>query len=182
MSIVITLLVITYLVYQTYKGYNVGFSKRIINLIFAGVVFMIAIMLQNPIGNMIYKQAVGEAGISAALSIRNELILQGCRFAAFFVLLFVGKQLSKIVKGWLPERQAQVGFTKVLDSTAGALVSFVAAYFFMYVVLSIVNALGVAQLSSAISSSPFLSFIVNSTPGLSTGVFKTLFSVSRTTA
>ena len=69
-----------------------------------------------------------------------------------------------------------------MDHIAGAIVSFVASYFFMYVVLSILNSVGVSQLSQMISDSQLLSIIVNDTPGLSTGVFKTLFSVSRTTA
>ncbi|GHV96832.1 hypothetical protein lacNasYZ03_05870 [Lactobacillus nasalidis] len=171
----LVIFVLLYLAWQTYKGYQVGFSKRIVNLIFAGIVFMIAIMLQNPVGNFIYK-------LFAQSQTDSSMALQVCRFGAFFVLLFALKQIAKVFKSWLPVQENKSGFTATLDHTAGAIVSFVAAYFFMYVVLSILNSVGVSQLSQMISDSSILSFIVNDTPGLSTGVFKTLFSVSRTTA
>ena len=158
----LVIFVILYIAWQTYKGYHVGFSKRIVNLIFAGLVFMLAIMLQNPVGDLIYTQFVqGQAGDSS---------------------LVILKQISKIFKAWLPDQETKTGFTATLDHMAGAIVSFVASYFFMYVVLSILNSVGISQLSQLISDSQLLSFIVNDTPGLSTGVFKTLFSVSRTTA
>ncbi|CUS16789.1 CvpA family protein [Lactobacillus delbrueckii] len=172
----LVIFVILYIAWQTYKGYHVGFFKRIVNLIFAGLVFMLAIMLQNPVGNLIYTQFVqGQAGDSS-------LVLHACRFGAFFALFFILKQIAKIFKAWLPAQETKTGFTATLDHMAGAIVSFVASYFFMYVVLSILNSVGVSQLSQLIGDSQLLSFIVNDTPGLSTGVFKTLFSVSRTTA
>lgn len=179
----LVIFVILYLAWQTYKGYQVGFSKRIVNLIFAGIVFMIAIMLQNPVGNLVYKLFIGQSNTASAVASANSsLALQICRFGAFFVLLFVLKQVTKIFKNWLPEQSNKVGFTAALDHTAGAVVSFVAAYFFMYVVLSILNSVGSDFFTQTISDSGFLTFIVKDTPGLSTGVFKTLFSVSRTTA
>lgn len=175
-KMLLVIFVILYIAWQTYKGYHVGFSKRIVNLIFAGLVFMLAIMMQNPVGDLIYTQFVqGQAGDSS-------LVLHACRFGAFFALFFILKQISKIFKAWLPAQETKTGFTATLDHMAGAIVSFVASYFFMYVVLSILNSVGVSQLSQLISDSQLLSFIVNDTPGLSTGVFKTLFSVSRTTA
>ena len=182
-TMLLVIFVIFYLAWQTYKGYQVGFSKRIVNLIFAGIVFMIAIMLQNPVGNLVYKLFIGQSNTASAVASANSsLALQICRFGAFFVLLFVLKQVTKIFKNWLPEQSNKVGFTAALDHTAGAVVSFVAAYFFMYVVLSILNSVGSDFFTQTISDSGFLTFIVKDTPGLSTGVFKTLFSVSRTTA
>lgn len=179
---ILTLLVLAYLIYQTYKGYQVGFSKRIVNLIFAGIVFMLAIMLQNPIGNFIYQEVTGMSAKAASSGTNTAFSLQLYRFAAFFVLLYVLKQVSKIFKSWMPEQKERHGITSVFDHTAGALVSFIAAYFFMYVVLSILNTLDASIIQNQISSSGFLKFIINDTPGLSNGVFKTLFSISRTTA
>ena len=48
---IVTLIVILYLGYQTYKGYQLGFAQRVINMIFGAIVFAAAILGQNSLGN-----------------------------------------------------------------------------------------------------------------------------------
>ena len=57
---IITLIVILYLGYQTYKGYQLGFAQRVINMIFGAIVFAAAILGQNSLGNWFYQQ-IGRA-------------------------------------------------------------------------------------------------------------------------
>ena len=53
---IVTLIVILYLGYQTYKGYQLGFAQRVINMIFGAIVFAAAILGQNSLGNWFYQQ------------------------------------------------------------------------------------------------------------------------------
>ena len=70
---IVTLIVLVYLALKTYKGYQTGFTKLIINLIFAAVVFIAAILFQNPVGNWLYSQITGQ-NIQASLTTSTNFI------------------------------------------------------------------------------------------------------------
>ena len=57
---IVTLIVLAYLTLKTYKGFQTGFTRLIINLIFAAIVFITAILFQNPVGNWLYSQITGQ--------------------------------------------------------------------------------------------------------------------------
>ena len=57
---IVTLIVLAYLVWQAYQGYKPGFTRYIVNLVFAAIVFMIAIFMQNPLGNWLYTEFTGQ--------------------------------------------------------------------------------------------------------------------------
>lgn len=176
---IITILVLLYLAMRAVKGYHTGFISMIVGLIFSGIAFILAIMLQNPVGNWVYQQLK----TSATLSLESSLELMICRFVAFFVLFFILKRVMRLIRKMLPFQHSQssnLGHT--LNSVLGAIASLVAGYFFMYVCLSMASSFDNAWISSQIASSSFLHFIIYSTPGLSNGVFKSLFSISRTAA
>ena len=99
---IVTLIVILYLGYQTYKGYQLGFAQRVINMIFGAIVFAAAILGQNSLGNWFYQQ------FSMCQAFQNPWFIQ-----------------------------------QTVDS-------------------------------------PILRVIIYNTPGLSNGVFKTIFGISRT--
>ncbi|MDF7682957.1 CvpA family protein [Lactobacillus sp. ESL0679] len=177
---IVTLIVLAYLALKTYKGYQTGFTKLIINLIFAAIVFIVAILFQNPLGNWLYGQITGQ-NMQTTLTPSTNLIL--FRFIAFFILLFVGKMVVKIFKGWVPSKNPHAtNFGSILDGVLGAIVSFVASYFFVYIILSMLNALQNPWFIQQTLDSSFLRFIIYNTPGLSNGVFNSIFSISRTTA
>ena len=132
---IVTLIVILYLGYQTYKGYQLGFAQRVINMIFGAIVFAAAILGQNSLGNWFYQQFSGKV-VPTTGNISLEII--GYRFLAFFVIWFIGKMILKICKGWLPKRdRTKKGIGNLLDNVLGAIVSFIAAYFLVYVALSL---------------------------------------------
>lgn len=174
---IVTLLVLLYLGYQTYKGFNIGFSRRIVNLIFAAIIFAVAILGQNALGNWLYQQFSSQASTNAGSQIDVMLY----RFLAFFIIWFIGKMVVKIFKGWLPEKDhKKKGFSTLLDSVLGALISLVAAYFVVYVVLSMCEVFQNQWFIQQTIDSPFLRVIIYDTPGLSNGVFKAIFGISRT--
>lgn len=174
---IVSLIVILYLAWQTYKGYQTGFTRKIVNLILSAIIFVIAIIFQNPVGNLLYTQFTGA---SAQATNGSEIMIILYRFAAFFVIFFIGRFLLRFVKSWLPQRDQSKKLSTVLDSVFGAIVSFVAAYFFVFVVISMLNALQVPWFIQQTINSPFLRFIIYNTPGLSNGAFNTIFSISRT--
>lgn len=176
---IVTLLVLIYLAYEAYKGYRIGFTKRIVNLIFSAIVFILAIMLQNPLGNWLYTQFTAKV-ITNNLTNQTDLMLY--RFLAFFILLFVGRMIMKIFKRWVPEKERQKNFGSILDGVLGALVSLIACYFLVYVVLSMANAFQNHWFIQQTLDSSFLRFIIYNTPGLSNGVFNSIFNISRTAA
>lgn len=177
---IVTLIVLVYLALKTYKGYQTGFTKLIINLIFAAVVFIAAILFQNPVGNWLYSQITGQNIQTSLTSSTNLMIF---RFLAFFIILFVGKWLIKIVKGWFPSKKPHsTSFGTLLDGVLGATAQFFASYFFVYIILSMLNALQNPWFIQQTLNSPFLRFIIYSTPGLSNGMFNYIFSISRTAA
>ena len=53
---IVTILVLLYLGWQTYKGFQIGFTRKIVNLILSAVFFSLAIILQNPLGNFLYSE------------------------------------------------------------------------------------------------------------------------------
>ncbi|BDR59951.1 CvpA family protein [Lactobacillus xylocopicola] len=176
---IVTLIVIAYLTLKTYRGYQTGFTRLITNLIFAAIIFIAAILFQNPVGNFLYSQVTGQDVQTTLPSGTNLMIF---RFLAFFVILFLGKMISKIFKSWLPARKPRSSFGTILDGTLGAIVAFFASYFFVYIILSMLNALENAWFIQQTLDSSFLRFIIYSTPGLSNGVFNSIFSISRTAA
>lgn len=175
---IVTLIVILYLSYQTYKGYQLGFAQRVINMIFGAIVFAAAILGQNSLGNWFYQQFSGKV-VPTTGNISLEII--GYRFLAFFVIWFIGKMILKICKGWLPKRdRTKKGIGNLLDNVLGAIVSFIAAYFLVYVALSMCQAFQNPWFIQQTVDSPILRVIIYNTPGLSNGVFKTIFGISRT--
>lgn len=177
---IVTLLVILYLIWQAYKGYKTGFTRYIINLVFGAIVFMIAIFLQNPLGNWLYREVSGQ---QIQTNMTTEVNLMIARFAAFFIILFVGRMIVKIFKSWIPNKNPHAtNLGSLLDNVLGAIVSFVAGYFFMYVVLSMLNALQNPWFMQQTIDSSFLRFIIYNTPGLSNGLFNNIFSIARTAA
>lgn len=175
---IITILVLLYLGYETYSGYKAGFAQRIINMIFSALVFAAAILGQNPLGNWLYEQFSGQV-IPTSGNIPLELM--GYRFFAFFVIWLIGKNIVKIFKKWLPKRDSSKNdLGTLLDSVLGAIVSFIASYFVVYVVLSMCSIFQNQWFIQQTVDAPFLRWIIYSTPGLSNGVFKTIFGISRT--
>ena len=98
---IVTLIVLLYLAYRAYMGYKTGFTRYIINLIFSALVFMIAIFTQNPLGNWLYSEITGHQ-IQTNLTVETNLMI--FRFIAFFIVLFVGREIVKIFKSWLPSQ------------------------------------------------------------------------------
>lgn len=175
---IVTLIVLAYLVWQAYNGYKTGFTRYIINLIFAAIVFMVAIFLQNPFGNWLYIQFTGHQ-IQTNLTTETNLMI--FRFLAFFIILFVGRMVVKIFKSWIPAKNPHAtNLGSLLDSVLGALASLVAGYFFVYVVLSMINAVQNPWFMQQTVDSSFLRFIIYDTPGLSNGMFNSVFSIGKT--
>lgn len=175
---IVTLIVLAYLIWQAYKGYKTGFTRYIINLIFAAIVFMIAIFMQNPFGNWLYTQFSGR---QIATNTTTEVNLMIARFAAFFIILFVGRMIVKLFKSWIPAKNPHAtNLGSLLDSVLGALASLVAGYFFVYVVLSMLNAVQNPWFMQQTIDSSFLRFIIYSTPGLSNGMFNSIFNIGKT--
>lgn len=175
---IITILVLIYLGYETYSGYQIGFAQRIINMVFSAIVFAAAILGQNPLGNWLYTQFSGQV-IPTSGNVTLELMAY--RFFAFFIVWFIGKTIVKIFKNWLPKRDPnKKGFTTLLDHVSGAIVSFIASYFVVYVILSMCSIFQNQWFIQQTVDAPFLRWIIYSTPGLSNGVFKTIFGISRT--
>lgn len=177
---IITLIVLAYLALKTYRGYQTGFTKLIINLVFSAIVFVAAIIFQNPFGNWLFAQFTGQSSQSN-LSPNASLMI--FRFLAFFIILFVGKMIVKILKSWFPNNNPHSSsFGKLLNGVLGGAVSFFASYFFVYIILSMLNALQNQWFMQQTLDSSFLRFIIYNTPGLSNGVFNYIFSISRTAA
>lgn len=177
---IVTIIALIYLALKTYRGYQTGFTRLIINLIFAAVVFIAAILFQNPLGNWLYSQITGQ-NVQTTLAPGTNLML--FRFLAFFIIVFFGKMIVKIFKGWLPSNNPHTSsFGSLLDGVLGAIVSFFASYFFVYIILSMLNALQNPWFIQQTLDSSFLRFVIYSTPGLSNGLFNNIFSISRTTA
>ncbi|RMC41889.1 CvpA family protein [Lactobacillus sp. ESL0236] len=177
---IVTLIVLTYLAFKTYKGYQTGFTKLIINLIFAAIVFIMAILFQNPLGNWIYGQITGQ-NIQTTLTPATNLML--FRFLAFFIILFVGKWIIKIFKSWVPNKNPHsTSFGTILDGVLGGIASLFASYFFVYIILSMINALQNPWFIQQTLDSAFIRFIIYNTPILSNGMFNMIFSISRTAA
>ncbi|RVU70451.1 MULTISPECIES: CvpA family protein [Lactobacillus] len=174
---IVTLIVLIYLLWQAYNGFKTGFTRYIINLIFAAIVFMVAIFMQNPFGNWLYTEFTGH-NIQTNLTTATDLMLY--RFLAFFLILFVGRMVVKIFKSWIPTKNPHAtNLGSILDSVLGALASLIAGYFFVYVILSMLNALQNPWFMQQTVDSSFLRFIIYNTPGLSNSVFNSIFSIGK---
>lgn len=177
---IVTLIVLCYLALQAYKGYQTGFTRYIVNLIFGAIVFITAIFLQNPLGNWLYLEFTGHQ-VQTNLTVETNLMLY--RFLAFFIVLFVGRMIVKIFKSWMPSKNPHAtNLGSILDSILGAAASLIAGYFFVYVVLSMLNALQNQWFIQQTIDSSLLRFIIYDTPGLSNGIFNSIFNISRTAA
>lgn len=175
---IVTILVLLYLAWEAYNGYKTGFTRYIINLIFSAIVFITAIFFQNPLGNWMYSQFTGRQ-IQTNLTVETNLMI--FRFVAFFIILFVGRQIVKLFKSWIPsKRPNETNVGSILNGVLGAGASLVAGYFFIYVLLSMLNAIQNPWFMQQTVDSPFLKFIIYSTPGLSNGVFNSIFSIGKT--
>lgn len=175
---IITILVLLYLGYETYSGYKIGFAQRIINMIFSAIIFAAAILGQDSLGNMLYGNFSGKV---VPTSGNISLELMAYRFFAFIIIWVFGKLIIKTIQSWLPRRDpTKSGLGPLLDHVLGALVSFIASYFVVYVVLSMCAIFQNQWFIQQTIDAPFLRWIIYSTPGLSNGVFKTIFGISRT--
>lgn len=179
---IVSILTLLYLGMQTYKGFMVGFTRKIVNLILSAIIFVIAIIFQNPLGTFLFTQFTGQTQLNTAANIAtvNQGELIAYKFAAFFIIFFVGRFIIKIFKRWIPEKKRDQSFSSILDSVLGAIISFFAAYFFAFVVLSMLNAMQFPWFMQQTINSPFIRFIIYNTPGLSNGIFNSIFSISRT--
>ena len=174
---IVTLIVLAYLAWQAYHGYQTGFTRYIINLVFGAIVFITAIFLQNPFGNWIYTQVTGHQ-IQTNLTVETNLML--FRFLAFFIILFIGRQVVKLFKSWIPAKNPHgTNLGGILDSVLGAAASFIAGYFFVYLILSMLNALQIQWFMQQTIDSSLLRFIIYNTPGLSNGMFNSIFSIGK---
>lgn len=175
---IITILVLLYLGYETYSGYKIGFAQRIINMIFSAIIFAAAILGQDSLGNMLYGNFSGKV---VPTSGNISLELMAYRFFAFIIIWVFGKLIIKTIQSWLPRRDpTKSGLGPLLDHVLGALVSLIASYFVVYVVLSMCAIFQNQWFIQQTIDAPFLRWIIYSTPGLSNGVFKTIFGISRT--
>ncbi|MBU3828816.1 MAG: CvpA family protein [Candidatus Lactobacillus pullistercoris] len=175
---IVTLIVLAYLVWQAYQGYKTGFTRYIVNLVFAAIVFMIAIFMQNPLGNWLYTEFTGQ---HIQTNLTTEVNLMFARFIAFFIILFIGRMIVKIFKSWIPSKNPHAtNLGSLLDSVLGAIVSLIAGYFFVYVVLSMLNALQNSWFTQQTIDSSMLRFIIYNTPGFSNGMFNSIFSIGKT--
>lgn len=172
---ILTLLVLLYIGWETYKGYQTGFTRRIVNLVFAAIVLMVAIFGQNLLGNALYQHFAGQASTSS-----QSMDLMIYRFIAFFIIMLIGRLIVKFLKKGLPEESKQENFGTVLNRVLGALINLLAAYFVVYVVLSMLNAMQLNWFIQQTTESPLLHAIVYNTPGLSNDVFNNIFGISRT--
>jgi len=177
-NMIVTLIVLLYLAYRAYMGYKTGFTRYIINLIFSALVFMIAIFTQNPLGNWLYSEITGHQ-IQTNLTVETNLMI--FRFIAFFIVLFVGREIVKIFKSWLPSQNPHAtSVGSMLNGVLGAIASLIAGYFLVYVVLSMFNAIQNPWFLQQTVDSPILRFIIYNTPGLSNGIFNSVFSIGKT--
>lgn len=172
---ILTLLVLLYIGWETYKGYQTGFTRRIVNLVFAAIVLMVAIFGQNILGNVLYQHFAGQASTSS-----QAMDLMIYRFIAFFIIMFIGRLLVKFLKKGLPAESKKEDFGTVLNRVLGALINLLAAYFVVYVILSMLNAMQLNWFIQQTAESPLLHAIVYNTPGLSNDVFNNIFGISRT--
>lgn len=89
---IVTILVLLYLGWQTYKGFQIGFTRKIVNLILSAVFFSLAIILQNPLGNFLYSQYSGQSTTTAS----NQMELMAARFIAFFIIFYASKHIKDV--------------------------------------------------------------------------------------
>ena len=68
----------------------------------------------------------------------------------------------------------------MLNGVLGAIASLIAGYFLVYVVLSMFNAIQNPWFLQQTVDSPILRFIIYNTPGLSNGIFNSVFSIGKT--
>lgn len=175
---VVTLIVLLYLAWKAYKGYRTGFTRYIINMIFGSIVFMVAIFMQNPVGDWLYSQFTGHQIQTATTTEVNLMI---ARFAAFFIILFVGRMILKIFKGWIPTKNPNAtNIGSILDGVLGAGASLIAGYFFVYVTLSMLNSLQNQWFMQQTIDSSFLRFIIYNTPIFSNSMFNSIFNIGKT--
>ena len=89
--------------------------------------------------------------------------------------------IVKIFKSWIPSKNPHAtNLGSLLDSVLGAIVSLIAGYFFVYVVLSMLNALQNSWFTQQTIDSSMLRFIIYNTPGFSNGMFNSIFSIGKT--
>lgn len=172
---IVTLLILLYIGWEGYKGYQTGFTRRIVNLVFAAIVLMVAVFGQNLLGSFLYQQFSGQASTNS-----QSMDLMIYRFVAFFILMFIGRQLVKLLKKGLPAESKKEDFGTVLNRVLGVGINVLAAYFVVYVVLSMLNAMQLSWFIQQTNESPLLHVIIYNTPGLSNDVFNNIFGISRT--
>lgn len=176
---IILLLVLAYLIYQTKKGFQIGFAQRIINLVFSAIIFSIAVIFQNPLGDWLFMEFSNKTLNLNSTNNSSDLILY--HFIGFFIILFIGKIIKRFIKKRLPKREhSKHHLIGLLDSILGACISFFAAYFFVYIILSMFEFFENPWFIQQTIDAPFLRFIIYSTPLISNGMFKSIFGISQT--
>ena len=116
---IILILVLAYLSYQTNKGFQIGFAQRIINLVFSAIIFSIAVIFQNPLGDWLFMEFSNKTPNLNSTNNSSDLILY--HFIGFFIILFIGKIIKRFIKKRLPKREHNKHhLIGLLDSILGA--------------------------------------------------------------
>ena len=120
---IILILVLAYLSYQTNKGFQIGFAQRIINLVFSAIIFSIAVIFQNPLGDWLFMEFSNKTPNLNSTNNSSDLILY--HFIGGFIILFIVKIIKRFIKKRLPKREHNKHhLIGLLDSILGACISF----------------------------------------------------------
>lgn len=168
----LSIIIILLLLVSTISGYRLGFTKRIVNLIGFGFTLVAASMFNPDFGNWIMTDIMQKPMVEA-----TDIDKMFYRFIAFFIIMLVGKLIVRMITRLVPTSSRKKGLISWIDGVAGAAISFAITYFVSHLVLSMFMALQLDWFIQQTVDSDFLQFILYETPGLSQGIFNSIFGV-----
>lgn len=171
----LSIIIIIFLFSTTMSGYYLGFTRRVLQLVWFLVTLVVASSFNQQLSNLLWPASSNATAASTATSL-------GGQFISFFLILIIGRIIGHVLFGGMYHKKSPHGVISFVDHLLGGVVSLIIGYFFVYLILSMLNALQFDWFINQVVASPVARFIIYQTPGLTQVAFNWIFNIKNSTA
>lgn len=165
---IIAIIVALYLLFSIKHGWDVGFTKRIVSVIWNIVVFFLAMFANYQVGNLFASGNTGQIDLG---NIFTRIIIQIITFSLVMMLgRFIGHSIFH-----LNSRKQTHGIISGADRLLGAIVSFALSFLVVFVTLNILNFLDQDWFINQLAQVPLLRTIIYDSPTIIQDYFSHIF-------
>lgn len=168
---IIAIIVILFLLFSTKRGWDVGFTKRLVSILWNIVILIIAGFVNIQVGTMFANTNTGQFDLG---NIFTKVLIQ---IVVFSIVMFFGRFIGRNIFH-LNQRKISHGIISTADRLLGAVVSLAISFLIVFVILNILNFLDQDWFINQMAEVPFLRTIIYQSPITIKDFFSYIFQQS----